>query len=230
MIYVMSDLHGRYDLYVKMLEKLNLQASDTLYILGDFVDRGPNGFKIILDIVEYDNIIPIMGNHDFLASTLLSRLNNGLKPGEMADLKAAIDMWLYDGGDKTLAEFRTLPYDKRVYALEIMDNFRNYAEVSVGDKTFVLCHGGIDGYVEGLPLDIYNIANFAFGREDYSKPKFKNPSKFLVTGHTPTGCIEGATEGKIHRANNHICVDCGAVYDLGLGAICLDTLEEFYVK
>ena len=32
MIYVMSDLHGRYDLYVKMLEKLNLQASDTLYI------------------------------------------------------------------------------------------------------------------------------------------------------------------------------------------------------
>ena len=122
MVYVMSDLHGRYDLYVKMLGRLNLQASDTLYILGDFVDRGPDGFKIILDIVEYDNIIPIMGNHDFLASTLLSRLNNGLKPGEMADLKAAIDMWLYDGGDKTLAEFRTLPYDKRVYALEIMDN------------------------------------------------------------------------------------------------------------
>lgn len=42
MIYVMSDLHGRYDLYIKMLERLNLQKPDMLYILGDFVDRGPD--------------------------------------------------------------------------------------------------------------------------------------------------------------------------------------------
>ena len=38
MNYAVSDFHGRYDLYKKLLETLNLSDEDTLYILGDFVD------------------------------------------------------------------------------------------------------------------------------------------------------------------------------------------------
>ena len=49
MTYAMSDLHGRYDLYIKMLEKITFTGNDTLYILGDFVDRGDEGLKIVLD-------------------------------------------------------------------------------------------------------------------------------------------------------------------------------------
>ena len=33
-IYAMSDLHGCYDKYIKMLEKISFSDSDTLYILG----------------------------------------------------------------------------------------------------------------------------------------------------------------------------------------------------
>ena len=64
MTYAMSDLHGRYDLYIEMLEKIKFGENDTLYILGDFVDRGDEGLKIVLDITKRDNVIPIMGNHD----------------------------------------------------------------------------------------------------------------------------------------------------------------------
>ncbi|MBR6518940.1 MAG: metallophosphoesterase, partial [Oscillospiraceae bacterium] len=49
MIYVMSDLHGCYDKYIFMIKKIELKAEDALYILGDILDRGPNGFKIALD-------------------------------------------------------------------------------------------------------------------------------------------------------------------------------------
>lgn len=41
-IYVISDIHGEYDLFMKMLEKIKFQDTDTLYILGDILDRGPN--------------------------------------------------------------------------------------------------------------------------------------------------------------------------------------------
>ena len=34
MIYAMSDLHGCYDKYINMLEKINFSNNDTLYILG----------------------------------------------------------------------------------------------------------------------------------------------------------------------------------------------------
>ena len=47
MHYVMSDLHGRYDLFLRMLEKISFSDCDTLYLLGDLIDRGPDGIKLI---------------------------------------------------------------------------------------------------------------------------------------------------------------------------------------
>ncbi len=52
MIYAMSDLHGCFDKYKKMLEKINLCENDTLYILGDVVDRGKDGIKILFDMMK----------------------------------------------------------------------------------------------------------------------------------------------------------------------------------
>ena len=42
--YVMSDFHGRHDLFLRMLEKISFCEEDTLYILGDVADRGPDGW------------------------------------------------------------------------------------------------------------------------------------------------------------------------------------------
>ena len=63
MIYVMSDLHGCYDMFLQMLEKIKFNNDDTLYILGDIIDRGDNGIKILLDIMKRSNVIPLLGNH-----------------------------------------------------------------------------------------------------------------------------------------------------------------------
>ena len=50
MIYAVSDLHGCYDKYRKLLERLT--SDDSLYILGDIVDRGSEGMKILLDLIN----------------------------------------------------------------------------------------------------------------------------------------------------------------------------------
>lgn len=39
--YVMTDIHGMYDSFKQMLDKINFTPSDYLLILGDNVDRGP---------------------------------------------------------------------------------------------------------------------------------------------------------------------------------------------
>ena len=59
----MSDLHGCYDKYMQMLEKIKFSSNDTLYILGDIIDREDNGIKILLDIMKRSNVIPLLGNH-----------------------------------------------------------------------------------------------------------------------------------------------------------------------
>ncbi len=38
--YVISDIHGHYEYYVKMMEKIKFSNADMLYILGDVIDRG----------------------------------------------------------------------------------------------------------------------------------------------------------------------------------------------
>ena len=38
--YVISDIHGCYDELIRMLEKINLEDSDTLICAGDYVDKG----------------------------------------------------------------------------------------------------------------------------------------------------------------------------------------------
>lgn len=40
MTYVMSDLHGMYDKFIAMLEKIDFSDSDELFIIGDIIDRG----------------------------------------------------------------------------------------------------------------------------------------------------------------------------------------------
>ena len=229
MTYVIGDIHGRYDLYMAMLDEIGFSDTDTLYILGDVVDRGRHGLKTVLDIAERKNVIPLMGNHDYLALTILSCLDKGVRPGQLEDMRSLIDAWKNDGGMETYREYKSLSEGERRLALMTLDSFRNYAEVRVGGRGFVLCHGGIRNYTNDKSLAEYTLYDFAFVREDYSKQKFTKSGKFLVTGHTPTAVIDGATEGKIYKNLDHIAIDCGAVFGYSLGCLCLDTMEEFYI-
>lgn len=49
MIYCMSDIHGECDRYKAMLEFIQFSDSDTLYVLGDVIDRKPGGIDILMD-------------------------------------------------------------------------------------------------------------------------------------------------------------------------------------
>lgn len=66
MIYVLSDIHGRLDRFEKMLKKIDLQDSDTLYILGDVIDRGKDGIRILKKITEMPNAKMLLGNHEYM--------------------------------------------------------------------------------------------------------------------------------------------------------------------
>ena len=66
MHYVCSDIHGQYDLFRDLLRRIDLQDSDTLYILGDVIDRGPDSTGLLLDIMERPNIELFLGNHELM--------------------------------------------------------------------------------------------------------------------------------------------------------------------
>lgn len=55
--FVVSDIHGEYELFIRLLEEIQLKETDTLYVLGDILDRGPHPIQIILKLMEMSNVV-----------------------------------------------------------------------------------------------------------------------------------------------------------------------------
>ena len=225
MIYAVSDLHGCYDKYMKLLERLT--SDDSLYILGDIVDRGSEGMKILLDLINRKNVFSCRGNHDHCAQILLRSF---VLPddGYFADgLEEAFRLWLSDGGSPTYEEFLKLDESEQRAVLRYLGSLPVYKKLTVGDQKFFLAHTVPE---KTKMLDIHNWKNsdFIMGEPEYEKTYFEDT--IIITGHIPTGFIDPEYTGRIWKGNNHIAIDCGAVFGNPLGCICLDTMEEIYVE
>ena len=138
MIYVVSDIHGNYEKYIKIYDRINLTDTDTLYVLGDVVDRGTNSMKILLDMMCRSNVIPILGNHEFMAETILSKLIKEITEENLSifndDFLTGMLSWINDnGGENTLADFKNLPLEDRLAVLEYLEEFRLY------EKSQLIC-------------------------------------------------------------------------------------------
>ena len=65
--YVVSDIHGCYTEYLKMLKKIKFDPKkDGLIIAGDIIDRGPENLEMLRYMEsEPESVIFLMGNHDY---------------------------------------------------------------------------------------------------------------------------------------------------------------------
>ncbi len=232
MIYVMSDIHGRYDKYTQMLDKIKPTKEDCVYILGDVIDRGTEGVKILLDMMNRPYIIPMLGNHEYMAFTVLRSLaveitednyNNQVTQNSLL----AWQEWICNGGHATQEEFLRLHRRQQENLLTYLQEFSLYEELTVNETDYVLVHGGLGGFSPEKELCDYEIHELVWSRADYRRVYFED--KILITGHTPTFKIAPKYRGKIYKLYNHIAIDCGVSIGENLGCICLDTMEEFYV-
>lgn len=229
--YVISDIHGDYERYRKILEKIHFTDADTLYILGDVVDRGSQSMKILFDMMMRSNVIPILGNHEYMMIHCLRFLMKEITEESIGTLDEGIIQgffeWQNVGGQSTIDEFRGLNREEQQEILDYLEEFSLYEEVTVNGKTFVLLHASLDNFDPNRPLEDYELHELIFGRPEYCLTYY--PDKYLVTGHTPTRFIEDNPHpDHIYQANNHIALDCGSGYGGQLGALCLETGEKFY--
>ncbi|MBQ8514291.1 MAG: fructose-bisphosphatase class III [Ruminococcus sp.] len=233
MIYAMSDLHGQYEKYKAMLEKIEFSDEDTLYVLGDVVDRGPEPIRLLKDMMERPNVFPIMGNHDFMALHILRTLAVEITEENYSshldsDFLQGLLEWQRNGGLVTIEQFKTLSQAERADLIDYISEFPYYEIAQTDESTFVMVHSGLGNFAPGKKLREYTIEELAFMRPPYDRRYFEDESIYIVSGHTPTLKITGKAE--IYRSCGNICIDCGAFTEEGrLAGLCLDTMEEFYV-
>lgn len=225
MIYAISDLHGCYDKYLKMLEKIRFSDDDTLYVLGDVIDRGEGGVEILLDMMMRENISFTIGNHEHSVLRMLDMLTRS-QPDMLPEIYPNdYCIWMLNGGEPTVKAFCALTAEKKSEIIRYigLSHIREITEV--GGRKFHLSHT-LPEYESDESIHSADYREFIFGEPDYDI-KYAD-DMYFITGHTPTGLIDPAYTGRIYQKNNHIAIDCGAVFGNPLGCICLDTLEEFY--
>ena len=98
--YVISDIHGQYDMFMELINKIDLKDTDTLYVLGDILDRGPHPVKVLMKLMEMSNAICITGNHEIMALNCLEFL-----------MKEITDMSIEELDEKMLDNLVTWQYN-----------------------------------------------------------------------------------------------------------------------
>ena len=227
MHYAISDIHGCLDKYLALLERISFSDGDTLFFLGDAADRGPDGIGVIRDLMRRPNVISLLGNHEDMFRKTARCLGKKLTGDERRAYERTFRNWTErNGGLVTWEAYLRLEPEEQRRILAWMEGLPGSYEIALGGKAFLLAHAGVGLYQPEKPLSACELHDFIWERMDYRQVYYKN--KLLVTGHTPTAFIDPAMAGRILQRNNHIAIDCGAVYCGRLGCVCLETLEEFY--
>lgn len=225
MVYVMSDLHGMYNEFIQMLELIKFSEEDSLYILGDIIDRGDKPLEIIEYIIEHKNITLLRGNHE----QMYMDYYKGCDYANWTQYNGGHTTW----GDINLKQME-VNYDYRKGLYDYFCKLPLYKVVEVKDKKFILVHAGLyfpDNYNE-MELDKFlknqkpNV--LLWDRDNIGE--YKHYRDYVtIQGHTPTPCISNDNEIVYKKGN--IYIDCGVCYEIGkLGCLRLDDIREFYVE
>lgn len=219
-------------MFMEILDKTDLKDTDTLYVLGDVLDRGPNPIKVLLKLMAMPNAICLVGNHEYMAIECLSFLRKEVtdRSLEELDIKTLDNLvtWQYNGAKSTIDEFRQLSAEMQEEVIEFIKDFSIYEEVEVCGRQYLLVHAGLGNFEPGKDILDYSLHDLIWKRADYDRQYYDD--KIVITGHTPTQMIDNnPNPGFIYKKNNHLAIDCGAHLPGGrLAAVCLETGEEYY--
>ena len=72
MVYAIADIHGEYERFKELLDKCHFKSEDTLYILGDAIDRGEASLETLRYIMNQPNMHMIKGNHESILEVVLN--------------------------------------------------------------------------------------------------------------------------------------------------------------
>lgn len=214
MIYCMSDIHGELDRFQAMLKLIDFSPSDTLYILGDVIDRHPNGVDILKTIMDAPNMILLLGNHEQMCLDTLGPLNTF----------GSRQLWQSNGGGCTYCELLYVcTRHERERILRFLGKLPDHLDVEVGSQKFHLVHA--------MPSDDPDYRIWARPKPD-DPPYFED--RIAIVGHTPTCYMSGDMENplRIWHGNGLIDIDCGCGNETELRRLAclrLDDLKEFYI-
>ncbi|WP_058269997.1 metallophosphoesterase family protein [Olsenella massiliensis] len=131
--YAFSDVHGHRAPLERLLERVAPSDDDTIFMLGDMVDRGPDPVGVMRLCRSLKGAQVLMGNHEDL---MMSYVTSG--GSAVAQLN-----WEINGSHTTLAGLEALGEPDRLDLLDWVFNLPLCGVCELEGRLFVLVHAGI---------------------------------------------------------------------------------------
>lgn len=230
MIYVTSDLHG-YPLeeFQALLKKAGFTQNDFCFVLGDVIDRGPEGLELLNWLMMQPNMELILGNHESMLLSCSFLIENGWNDvlDDLTEEQIMLIMnWAQNGGKVTLQALSELDPDSLSLLLEYLQDAPLYDSVSVGGRDFLLVHGGLGNFSPEKSITDYSPHDFLWARPELGQSYYRDITTIL--GHTPTMCYGEEFSGKAIVTPTWINIDTGAGWGGAPMLLRLDDMKEFY--
>jgi serine/threonine protein phosphatase 1 len=190
--FAITDIHGCNASFNALLDKIGLTTADELYLLGDYIDRGPDSKGVLDTIMRLQStgytVRCVRGNHD--EAMLKSRV----------DRHFYLDWLTGWGGEQTLESFSAYQWDDIApqywHFLQSLDLF-------IETNGYILVHAGLD-FSKSNPFKAK--AEMTSIRNWYSDIDYEwLGSRCIVHGHTPVTVQEAST--LLENLDSHQVID-----------------------
>lgn len=212
--YVIPDIHGLIKTFRALLEKIRFSMGDQLFLLGDYIDRGPDSgavLDLIMDLQKkHFQVYPIKGNHEeMLLETIL-------------DEKRFLIHHLKINDSLNMLEDDEIPH-RYIQFLKSLPLFYETPD-------FIFVHGGIN-MNDIVPL--LNADNLLYSRKTIVNNAWLG-NRRVVHGHDPKSLPE--IQQCVENKSFVIPLDNGAVYAFRrhrkypfgeMGNLCALNLDSF---
>lgn len=215
MIYAIGDIHGENGALQEMLAKLPVAPSDLVIFLGDAINRGPDPFDCIEQILAFSRChkVFIQGNHE---EALLLFLEDGdISALSGMDAQATLDSYAKRGYALVPGDSNSLPPSHaRLYA-----QMETWTLPFYITDTYIFTHAGWDLM---RPLSLQPPSALRWGKVKTDTHPYWMQT--VVRGHTPFPKVMFA------RTKQYVGVDTGCSMGGLLSAVALPSNKVYTAR
>ena len=225
MTYIISDIHGEYELFMRLLDKIKFSSGDKIYVLGDMIDKGTQSARLLNCLRKMPQATCIYGNHEY---DFIKYYHAQMK-NERVDFDEVLQkLRNYLGFDCNLLEWETMDW---------LENLPFYIE----EDLFIGVHSGLPLSADGklLPPEKATCEQLVYDRNFKDNRNIADSEKCVLFGHTPARYLTNRDEIIIYpkrgrRADNirniqKIHLDTGVYLSGVLGCFCVEECNCYYV-
>lgn len=196
--FYVTDIHGNFNAFTRLLEHVNFDPmKDRLIIGGDMINRGPKSADVLHWLKEKarsypDNIHIIAGNHEEMMIWFMKEIS---------------PMWMEFGGEETMRSFRDKYGSEKAW--DIAEEYAAWFEslpLLYEDEHGIYVHAGVDIHQdkERQPRNILWMNNRELSTLDDHELKNWANDKYIFRGHNPHKDVH--VVGKVINCDLGSCV------------------------